>query len=447
MLGRVLSLVAALLLSCASTGAHAYARPLHSENARQGFAATEHDAHREQARVTARAASENSPAITEASDGRRFYAKARYYSAGRGSFLSTDPWSGDQTNPLSYNKYLYAYASPGSYVDPDGRMSMSPDAAMGYVRTLLPPDKQAEWDRKSKAYLEQISAEQAGSTAGAVEWASENVEATVAFGRDALAAGVEQKLPGVVDFGGRRAMEQRGEALGSFLANDPIGAIRSETSRIQTEAATLRERGRFGEAATLTTKLGLDYLSAGAGAYGVVRAGVSRVQKLGRRPPELSESAPSRIVEDDSGGVTAEVAQGPQSIAEVSNARLSTTGTTRRGVHRRNPSEWRALRDSWDDLGYGSALSEGNRALIARGRTPAVDDAWIDVFPEDAGLLGEQIRMHHVAGYPVTVPLAETRHLDAHMPGGFRFNEGGPGAQAPFYLRREPQFSADGSEE
>jgi RHS repeat-associated protein len=231
----------------------------------------------------------------------RYYAKARYYGAGRGSFISVDPWDGDPTSPVSLNKYLYGYANPGAYVDPDGRQSMSPEAAMAYARTMLPPEKQADWDRKSNAYLKQLAAEQEGSTAGVVEWARENITATAEFGRDALAAGVEHRLPGLVDFGGRRAMEQRGEALGNFLANDPIGTIRTETSRIEAEAAALRDRGQFAEAQKLRTKLGLDYISAGAGAYGVVRAGVSGVSKLGKRLPEPPESAPVRIVEGDGG--------------------------------------------------------------------------------------------------------------------------------------------------
>lgn len=29
-------------------------------------------------------------------------------------------------------------------------------------------------------------------------------------------------------------------------------------------------------------------------------------------------------------------------------------------------------------------------------KTPKVDDAWVKVFPEDAGLKGEKIPMHHV---------------------------------------------------
>ncbi|WP_095054698.1 DUF637 domain-containing protein [Pseudomonas sp. Irchel s3b2] len=109
------------------------------------------------------------------------------------------------------------------------------------------------------------------------------------------------------------------------------------------------------------------------------------------------------------------------------------SGTTRTGVVRTNAADWRALRDNWDDLGYGQILSTENRAAIAKGRTPKVDDAWVKVFPEDAGLKGERIPMHHIQGSPLTVPLPDTRHLDAHMPGGFRYNPGGPGSALPAY--------------
>ena len=127
MLNRLLNLAAALLLACASTGVHGYARPLQPETAHRGFATAAQGAHRDQANVTPEAASENSPAIAEASDGRRFYAKARYYGAGRGSFISVDPWDGDTTSPVSLNKYLYGYANPGIYVDPDGRITLLVD--------------------------------------------------------------------------------------------------------------------------------------------------------------------------------------------------------------------------------------------------------------------------------------------------------------------------------
>jgi len=101
--------------------------------------------------------------------------------------------------------------------------------------------------------------------------------------------------------------------------------------------------------------------------------------------------------------------------------------TTRLGVPRKNPSDWRKLRDTWDDIGYGDILSPANRQRIANDLTPRVDDDWITHFPGDKALFGEKIPMHHIQGSPLTVPLPASRHLDAHMPGGFRYNPGGPG--------------------
>jgi hypothetical protein len=88
----------------------------------------------------------------------------------------------------------------------------------------------------------------------------------------------------------------------------------------------------------------------------------------------------------------------------------------------------------WDSAGYAEILSEENRTRIAARRTPMVDEAWIAHFPEDAGLKGQLISMHHIGGDALTVPLAKTRHRDAHMPGGTGNNFGGPGSAAPFYF-------------
>jgi RHS repeat-associated protein len=107
--------------------------------------------------------------------------------------------------------------------------------------------------------------------------------------------------------------------------------------------------------------------------------------------------------------------------------------TTRSGVTRTNAADWRALRDHWDSIGYGEILSGDNLSAIAKGRTPKVDEAWVMFFPEDVGLMGEKISMHHIASTPVTIPLPATRHLNAHLPGGFRYNVGGPGSALPFY--------------
>jgi RHS repeat-associated protein len=76
------------------------------------------------------AASANSPVGNA-----RYYAKARHYGAGRGSFISVDPWEGDPTSPVSLNKYLYAYANPGIYIDPDGRIGFLTDLRDRFDRT------------------------------------------------------------------------------------------------------------------------------------------------------------------------------------------------------------------------------------------------------------------------------------------------------------------------
>lgn len=110
-----------------------------------------------------------------------------------------------------------------------------------------------------------------------------------------------------------------------------------------------------------------------------------------------------------------------------------TGNTTRLGITRNNPADWRSIRDLWDELGYSEILSTTNRGKIAIGRTPIVDAEWIAIHPEDAGLLGERIPIHHIQGLPLTIPLPASRHLDAHMPGGFRYNPGGIGSQLPIY--------------
>jgi HNH/Endo VII superfamily nuclease toxin with a HHH motif len=91
-------------------------------------------------------------------------------------------------------------------------------------------------------------------------------------------------------------------------------------------------------------------------------------------------------------------------------------------------TDWRRTRDLWDRVGIGDILSDANRARIAAGRTPVVDEAWVRHVPGDKALIGEKIPMHHVGGSPITVPLPASRHIDAHMPGGYRYNPGGPGA-------------------
>ena len=51
-----------------------------------------------------------------------YYLRARYYDPTTGRFISRDTNEGKITNPLSLNKYIYAYNAPLNYVDPDGNI-------------------------------------------------------------------------------------------------------------------------------------------------------------------------------------------------------------------------------------------------------------------------------------------------------------------------------------
>ncbi len=134
------------------------------------------------------------------------------------------------------------------------------------------------------------------------------------------------------------------------------------------------------------------------------------------------------------------VVPGPESFfVGAAGVWVHNGGCTRRGFPRHNPRAWRRLRDSWDvDPDYRNILSPVNRGRIARGVTPRVDPSWVHYFPGDAPLMGETIPMHHINGSLLTVPLPSSRHLDAHMPGGFRFNPGGPGISGRRGPRRRP---------
>jgi|GEM_PF-4901520 len=55
----------------------------------------------------------------------QYYLRARYYDQGIGRFISMDTWGGNYTNPITLNKYLYAYSDPASFVDPSGYVGIA----------------------------------------------------------------------------------------------------------------------------------------------------------------------------------------------------------------------------------------------------------------------------------------------------------------------------------
>lgn len=55
----------------------------------------------------------------------QYYLRARYYDQSSGRFTQQDTWMGNNQDPITLHKYLYANADPGSMVDPSGYMSLA----------------------------------------------------------------------------------------------------------------------------------------------------------------------------------------------------------------------------------------------------------------------------------------------------------------------------------
>jgi len=128
------------------------------------------------------------------------------------------------------------------------------------------------------------------------------------------------------------------------------------------------------------------------------------------------------------GGITAsQQTRINKNLARNIPTKSAIKNTTRRGIKRHSAKSWRDYRDNWDKAGYGDILSHENRIKIAKGQSPIVDDEWIAAFPEHEIYRGQKIIPHHIGGYNIVVPLPEGAHLGAHMPGGYRYNPGGPG--------------------
>ena len=53
------------------------------------------------------------------------YLRARYYDSQGGTFLTEDSYPGEDTDPLSQNRYSYVQNNPVNYTDPSGHFRNS----------------------------------------------------------------------------------------------------------------------------------------------------------------------------------------------------------------------------------------------------------------------------------------------------------------------------------
>ncbi|AJQ96670.1 RHS repeat/hint domain-containing protein [Gynuella sunshinyii] len=64
----------------------------------------------------------------------QYYLRARYYNQNIGRFTQQDTWMGNNHDPITLHKYLYANASPAMYTDPSGNFSLG--SLMAGINTM-----------------------------------------------------------------------------------------------------------------------------------------------------------------------------------------------------------------------------------------------------------------------------------------------------------------------
>ncbi|MCY2990852.1 MAG: hypothetical protein NTY19_23695, partial [Planctomycetota bacterium] len=340
-----------------------------------------------------------------------YYYRARYFDPRQGRFVSADPLgfaAGD------VNLYRYVGNAPVILRDPLGlepigySVILQQDmavggaavgAVMGYVCSYL-----EEWCQSGDATRATASGN-LGMLQGAALGASLGYAAGSASALSKLVATSAGGAFGGLYLGTIPAdLSVAGIRVGCLVAGILVGvAQRPGGLRASLRPGGLRSLGR-GIWEFLGDERGSVPIGEGSSPHTPVRIEGNRVYAL---------------VESTAG-------TGPRRWVRM-NPSTTSQNATRLGVVRSNTSDWRSLRNVWDNSGAGDILSPANRQRIADGIVPEVDSHWIRWFPGDSGLIGEPIPMHHIQGTSISVPLPASRHLDAHMPGGYRYNPGGPG--------------------
>jgi RHS repeat-associated protein len=66
-----------------------------------------------------------------------YYLRARYYDQGIGRFTQQDTWMGNNSDPVTLHKYLYAHTDPVNNIDPTGNFTLVSFSVANNVRSIL----------------------------------------------------------------------------------------------------------------------------------------------------------------------------------------------------------------------------------------------------------------------------------------------------------------------
>jgi len=373
----------------------------------------------------------------EGASDRLVYAKARYFDPELGRFLSQDSYLGELTEPPSLHRYLYAWDRPTYWADPTGHapeMSLAEAAERERQRRAGLSERGPAFESDQGGQIVSADGPAVVPNRGATGGAMSEDELRLDPELRRRFAEAKAKGGGMPD-----ASPSQGEQIG-----EPISEVEARAQDIHSsKAEVLRFARETSGTAASVSRGGLEMIP-GAEAVKFVAGEDFEGHKIQRANAAAGMiiATVGSVVVVKVGGVVVKVleARSPAIARQLARflghhaddgeagaaAARRSSNTTRRGVARNNPADMREWVDTWDRTGV-DAFSDANRAAIKARRNPVVDEQWVKQFPGDAQLLGEPIRIHHIEGTNINVPLPVSRHKDAHMPGGFRYNPGGPG--------------------
>ena len=240
-----------------------------------------------------------------------YYAQQRWYNAATGRFISEDPLLGNPTNPPSLHRYLYAFANPVVFVDPDGRCPIAAGARLCFEQTA----DSLGVDPNTREGVQAVSEFERGQVRGAIKGAAELVFDTAQLASDLIGAPLELLSGNRLNFGATRRNDARIAGAVDF-AKAPVSTIAAAIEQSNQDFVDAVESDRFGDAGEQTgragTQLGLGLLTAGIG-------GPSAALRI-PGPPRISapSDAPSlRIVGEAADGAPLKVTGGADNTVEV----------------------------------------------------------------------------------------------------------------------------------
>ena len=248
-------------------------------------------------------------------EGSAYYAQQRYYRPGLGRFNRIDPWSGDEANPITLNKYLYANGNPLAYIDPDGRIALlqewqawaaqAGEDSLAYSESFRGASAEASWYAQPGLAIGWGVAGIAYLTAGATE----SVIGGANMGANAVVIGTDwvgeqlgtQTLMAPLAAEGRAEIEQLIETVGPSL--DALRANPGEFIVSGSIASAANFGGQINAALAGDSRALFDL-----GANLVRRGGGSTERRM------TQQAQPVMVVEGGDGGPAA------QSIIEQQNS-------------------------------------------------------------------------------------------------------------------------------